>query len=150
MPRTVHATALAALLACGDSAAGDAQPPLPTVPLQVAAHAVEAEVADDRAERSAGLMFRAEMAPEHGMLFVYPDERPRSFWMKNTPLPLSIAYLSATGRVVSILDMEPLSTQPVLSGYGAQYALEMNQGWFAQKGVKVGDKVTGLPPASAE
>lgn len=150
MIRLPHVAALVALLACSDSVAGDAQAPLPIVPLQVAAHTVQAEVADDRAERSAGLMFRDEMTTDHGMLFVYPDERPRSFWMKNTTLPLSIAYLSATGRVVSILDMEPLSTQPVLSGYGAQYALEMSQGWFAQKGVVVGDKVTGLPPASAE
>jgi uncharacterized protein len=125
--------------------AGQAQPALPTIPLRLGAATATAEVADDATERAAGLMFRTEMAPDAGMLFVYGEERPRSFWMKNTPLPLSIAFLSSTGRVVSILDMEPLSTRPVLSGAGAMYALEMNQGWFARRGVKVGDKVDGLP-----
>lgn len=146
----MRALPLVLLLACGESEAGGAaQPPLPTVPLTIGAATVTAEVADDPDERAAGLMFREALETDHGMLFVYPEERPRSFWMKNTPLPLSIAYLSATGRVVSIKDMEPLSTRPVLSDYGAQYALEMERGWFARHGVTPGAKVTGLPPASA-
>lgn len=141
---------LLALLACGESEAGGAaQPPLPTVSLTVGDVTVVAEVADEPDERAAGLMYRESLDDDHGMIFVYPDERPRSFWMKNTPLPLSIAYLSAAGRVVSIKDMEPLSTRPVLSDYGAQYALEMERGWFARHGVTAGAKVTGLPPASA-
>ena len=133
------------LLACGTSDAGGGQPPLPTVTLQVGATPVAAEVADSPEERELGLMFRERLAPDSGMLFVYPTERPRSFWMKNTPLPLTIAYLSAGGQVVSLKDMEPLTTRPVLSGKGAMYALEMEQGWFDAHGVKVGDTISGLP-----
>lgn len=143
---------LAGLLACTASGAGESQgqPPLPTVALQVGATAVTAEVADDPSEREMGLMFRESLETDSGMLFVYPTERPRSFWMKNTPLPLTIAYLSASGRVVSMRDMTPHSTKPVLSRHGAMYALEMEQGWFAAHGVKVGDKVAGLPGPSEQ
>ena len=136
---------VAGLLACSTSDAGGGQAPLPTVTLQVGATPVTAEVADAPDERELGLMFREQLEPNSGMLFVYPTERPRSFWMKNTPLPLTIAYLSASGTVVSLKDMEPLTTRPVLSGKGAMYALEMEQGWFAAHGVKVGDTITGLP-----
>ncbi len=133
------------LLACGTSDAGGGQPPLPMVVLQVGSTSVTAEVADAPEERELGLMFRERLAKDSGMLFVYPTERPRSFWMKNTPLPLTIAYLSAAGEVVSLKDMQPLTTRPVLSGKRAMYALEMEQGWFAAHGVKVGDTITGLP-----
>ena len=122
-----------------------AQPPLPTVTLQVAGQAVVAEVADDDPERTAGLMFRTELPSGRGMLFVYPEARPRSFWMKNTLLPLSIAYLSETGRVVSIADMTPHDTRGVPSGGPAMYALEVPQGWFQAHGVRVGDRIDGLP-----
>lgn len=136
---------VAGLLACGTSDAGGGQPPLPAVTLQVGNTAVSAEVADSPEERELGLMFRERLAPDSGMLFVYPSERPRSFWMKNTPLPLTIAYLSASGEVVSLKDMKPQTTRPVLSGKGAMYALEMEQGWFSAHGVQVGDTISGLP-----
>ena len=121
---------------------------LPTVVLTVGGVDVVAEVADDPSKRAFGLMFRDVLPPDSGMVFVYPSARMLSFWMRNTCLPLSIAYLDASGRIVSISDMTPLVEQGVSSGAPALYALEMEQGWFVRKGVSVGDTVVGLPPAS--
>lgn len=126
--------------------AGDGS--LRTVLLQVGGRTVTAEVADEPAERERGLMFREGLAPDTGMLFVYPEARERHFWMKDTPLPLSIAYLDAAGRVVHLADMTPQSTESVPSLQPAAYALEMSQGWFAAANVRVGDTVTGLPTMS--
>jgi len=125
------------------------QAALPTVVLTVGQVDVVAEVADAPGSRAAGLMFRDALEPDSGMLFVYPNARPRSFWMRNTCLPLSIAYVSAEGVVISLADMDPLHEGGVPSGAPAQYALEMEQGWFARKGVVVGDTIVGLPAASA-
>ena len=122
-----------------------AQPPLPSIELQVGAHQVRAEVADDAEERQLGLMFREKLSEDEGMLFVYPSEENRSFWMKNTLIPLSIAYLDMTGRIVHIADMTPLDIRPVPSGKPAMFALEMNQGWFIEHDVSVGERVSGLP-----
>lgn len=122
--------------------------PLPTIELDVAGHKVEVEVADDDAERQHGLMGRKSLPADHGMLFVFPDSAERRFWMKDTPLPLSIAYIDAGGRIVHLADMQPFDTTPVPSGYPAMYALEMAQGWFARHQVAVGDKITGLPKPS--
>ena len=95
--------------------------------------------------RARGLMHRDAMDPDHGMLFVYPDEAPRGFWMKDTRLPLSIAFADHTGKIVKISDMQPFSLERVPSLYPAMYALEMNQGWFAEHGVEKGDLITDLP-----
>lgn len=121
----------------------------PTIPVQVEGHTLSVEVADDPTERQVGLMYRDSLGADRGMLFVYPDAQPRSFWMKDTRVPLSIAYLDASGVVVHVADMTPLVTTPVPSGSPAMYALEVNQGWFAAHSVTVGSKVTGLPAASA-
>ena len=77
-------------------------------------------------------MFREELPEDRGMLFVFPDERVLEFWMRNTEIPLSIAFADASGRIVRIADMEPLSDAPVSSGAPARYALEVNRGWFAR------------------
>ena len=90
-------------------------------------------------------MGRGGLEPNAGMIFVYPDEAVRSFWMKNTPLPLSIAYISRTGRIVHIADMKPLSPAPVSSIHPTMFALEMTQGWFEAHAVRVGQSVGGLP-----
>jgi hypothetical protein len=124
------------------------QAALPTVVLTLAGVDVVAEVADDVMERASGLMFRDGLEPDSGMVFVYPNSRPRSFWMRNTCLPLSIAYLDAAGIIVSIGDMDPLVETGVPSDAPAQYALEMSRGWFVRKGVSVGERVVGLPPAA--
>ena len=123
---------------------------LPTTQIQVAGHALTVEVADDPTERAQGLMYRKELGDHAGMLFVYPDEQLRSFWMKNTPLPLSIAYLDATGKVVSVADMTPMSTESVPSAGPALYALEVNRGWYEAHGVATGATVSGLPGASED
>ena len=102
---------------------------------------VEVEIADDTAEQRRGLMERTELAENAGMLFVFDREAPRSFWMRNTLIPLSIAYIAADGRIVDIQDMQPLDETSHPSAEPAQYALEVNQGFFAERGVRVGDVV---------
>lgn len=102
---------------------------------------VRVEVADNVVEQAKGLMFRKELGEDRGMLFVYPDERVLSFWMRNTLIPLSVAYMDSEGRIVDIQDMKPLDDRPphYESSEPARYALEVNQGFFERKGVKVGD-----------
>lgn len=107
---------------------------------------VSAEIADNGEERSMGLMYRDSLPAEQGMLFVYDRSEVRSFWMKNTRIPLSIAFIDSKGVIVSISDMKPMDTSSVPSGTPAQYALEMNQGWYSRNDVQVGDRVEGLPP----
>jgi uncharacterized protein len=104
---------------------------------------VRVEVADDLAEQAKGLMDRTTLGENRGMLFVYPDERERSFWMKDTLIPLSIAFIDSERRIIDIQDMKPLDDEPpsYVSAEPAQYALEVNQGFFEERGVKVGDSV---------
>ena len=120
------------------------------VPLILGGTQVSVEVADTPQERAIGLMGRVSLAPDAGMLFVYPDEAVRSFWMKNTPLPLSIAYISKAGQIVHLAEMKPLSEDPVTSVHPTMYALEMEAGWFTAHGVKVGQTIAGLPDSSAQ
>lgn len=102
---------------------------------------VRVEVADDEEEMARGLMGRTALAEEAGMLFVYPEEGELSFWMKDTLIPLSIAYMDSGGRIVDIQDMEALDDTPphYVSAEPAKYALEVNQGFFDERGVEVGD-----------
>ena len=118
---------------------------LPTQTIDVGGHSVTAEIADDAETRARGLMYRESMSADDGMLFVYPDETPRSFWMKDTTLPLSIAFADRQGVIVKIADMKPLDTSRVQSLYPAMYALEMNRGWFDAHGVAAGAKLGDLP-----
>jgi uncharacterized membrane protein (UPF0127 family) len=103
---------------------------------------VRVEIADDLPEQTRGLMDRTALGEDRGMLFVYSDEEVRSFWMKNTLIPLSIAYIDSDGRIVDLQDMKPLDDDPphYVSAEPAQYALEVNQGFFDEHGVKVGDR----------
>ena len=102
---------------------------------------VRVEIADSLSEQARGLMYRKSLGEDRGMLFVYRREQPLSFWMKNTRIPLSIAYIDSKGRITDILDMKPLDDQPphYTSSEPVQYALEVNQGFFDEHGVKVGD-----------
>jgi uncharacterized membrane protein (UPF0127 family) len=104
---------------------------------------VRVELADDLAEQTKGLMDRTTLGENRGMLFVYPEERELSFWMKNTLIPLSIAFIDSERRIIVIQDMRPLDDEPphYVSAEPAQYALEVNQGFFERRGVKVGDSV---------
>ncbi len=99
------------------------------------------EIAKTPEERQKGLMFRKYLENNHGMLFVFSEERILSFWMKNTYIPLTIAFIDERGIVVDIFDMEPFSTEPVVSTLKCKYALEVNRGFFDRCGLKVGDKI---------
>jgi uncharacterized protein len=124
-----------------------AQVALPAITLSVGGKAVIAEVADEPQERATGLMFRKDLAPDSGMLFVMREPDRAAFWMKNTTLPLSVAYVNESGMILEIHDLEPLNEKPVPSAFsGIAYALEMEQGWFAKNRVLAGDRIRGLPP----
>jgi uncharacterized membrane protein (UPF0127 family) len=103
---------------------------------------VQVEIADDTEEMARGLMGRTALAEDAGMLFVYPEERELSFWMKDTLIPLSIAFMDREGRIVDIQDMKALDDTPphYASAEPAQYALEVNKGFFDERGVEVGDE----------
>lgn len=132
----------AALLAvgCGDSPVGTAGcDPGPAEVICLEGQALTVEIADDREERSTGLMNRDSLPEDHGMLFVHPEPDTLRFWMKDTTIPLDLAYLDAEGVIFQIEAMEPLSLEVKESEGLALYALEVNRGWFAEHGVEVGD-----------
>ncbi len=141
---------LAALLLLGGAACQrEFKSGLSQVELTVGGHKLLAEVANGPEARTTGLMFRRTMAQNRGMLFVFPKAEPLSFWMKNTYLPLSVAFLNAQGIVLNIEDMEPQTEISHASRGPAMFALEMNRGWFAASGVKPGDRVEGVLAAPA-
>jgi len=121
---------------------------MPRIQLEVANKPIEVEVADDPTERATGLMYRKTLAVDSGMLFIYPSADIRSFWMENTSLPLSIAFIDSQGVIVNIEKLKPYDRTSVFSKSNALYALEMNRGWFAKNGIETGGKVQGLPPAA--
>jgi len=102
---------------------------------------INAEVARTQAERNRGLMFRKDLADGEGMLFIFETDHVLSFWMKNTIIPLSIAFITHDGRIVDIKNMYPKDINTVSSSRSARYALEVPQGWFSRVGVKEGDIV---------
>ena len=110
--------------------------------LKIKERKIKAEVVRTEPEKARGLMFRQKLGRDEGMLFVYEKEERLSFWMKNTPLPLSIAFLDKKGMIVDIQDLVPFSLQTRVSEFPAQYALEVNQGWFKANGISTGDTVT--------
>ncbi len=120
------------------------------VKIEVDGHAITVEVVSTPETRSKGLMDRDSMAEDAGMLFVYPDEQPRSFWMKNTRIPLSIAFADHTGKIVRIADMTPYTTNNTPSLYPAMYALETNVGWFEKNDVVAGELLSNLPKVQAK
>lgn len=125
----------------------EAQPKLPTQTLTIGKKQVTAEIADDPQKRETGLMFRQKLDPDSGMLFVMPRADKAIFWMKNTLIPLSVAYISPDGVILEIHNMKPKDTTPVPSIFtNIAYALEMDQGWFAQNGIFPTEHIGGLPP----
>jgi uncharacterized membrane protein (UPF0127 family) len=120
------------------------QPALPTVQLGAGMHLIRAEVADTDATRTLGLMHRASLAPNGGMLFVFDAPGAYCMWMKNTLIPLSVAFLDKSGTIINIADMQPHSEQTHCAARPAIYALEMNRGWFAQRGIRAGAALRGL------
>lgn len=119
---------------------------LATMEIGIKGTEIIVEVADTQESRSQGLMDRRSMPENHGMLFVFETESQVSFWMKNTRIPLSIAFIAADGTIRQIEDMEPESLSSVVSQRNVLYALEVNQGWFEKNGIGAGDKII-LPPS---
>ncbi len=126
------------------AAAPAAAQQLPVLQLTAGMHLVRAEVAADNPSRSQGLMHRKSLAPNAGMLFVFDAPALHCMWMRNTYIPLSVAFLDAQGAIINIADMQPHSEQSHCARRPALYALEMTQGWFAQRGIKPGMKLGGI------
>ena len=122
---------------------------MPVLPLSAGIHLIRAEVAYTFDTRMKGLMFRESLGPNEGMLFVFPDVQLHCMWMKNTPTPLSVAFIDENSVIVSISDMQPHSETSHCAAAPARFALEMNRGWFVQKGIKAGAKIRGLDKAPA-
>jgi len=123
------------------------QPDTPTTyKLAINGKYIKAELADNEQARARGLQYRTSLAPDHGMLFAYAEETMMHFWMKDTSIPLSIAFIKSDGVILEIHDMEPFSLENISSAEPTQYALETARGWFKENQIKAGDKVV-LPPA---
>lgn len=127
--------------------AGVAQAEMPRMDLTIGFYRIDTEVAADNTDRQQGLMHRKVLGQHQGMLFVFDQVRAHCMWMKNTLIPLSVAFLDEEGRILNIEDMEPLSEDNHCAARPARYALEMNKGWFAQKGIKAGAKLNGIERA---
>ncbi|HVL07871.1 MAG TPA: DUF192 domain-containing protein [Burkholderiaceae bacterium] len=141
--------ACAALVACAASAVhptqAQAAPPARVVQLNAGMHLIHAELADTPDTRQQGLMHRQSLRPNSGMLFVFEEKAGHCFWMKNTPLPLTIAFLADNGTIVNLADMQPQSEQNHCPRAAVRYALEMQQGWFRERGITAGATIGGLP-----
>ncbi len=121
------------------------QPRLPAIELTTHIHVIQAEVAHTAQEQMLGLMYRQSMGSHEGMLFIYDRLEIRCFWMRNTLIPLTIAFITDDGTIVNTRDMQPETENTHCSNHPVRFALEMNQGWFMERGIKAGSKVQGLP-----
>jgi uncharacterized membrane protein (UPF0127 family) len=143
--RRIPVRFLAALLLAAAALQARADTAMQTLHLKVASHPLKVEVALTDEQHNRGLMFRKQLGRDDGMLFVFDDPGYYAMWMKNTLIPLSVAFLDANGVILNILDMEPQTLDSHGAAGPAVYAIETNVGWFAAHKVKAGDKVTGLP-----
>jgi uncharacterized membrane protein (UPF0127 family) len=116
---------------------------LQRVKLSAGMHLMDVQVASTPEQRQTGLMFRKEMPQQEGMIFVFEQPSQQCFWMKNTLLPLTAAFVADDGTIVNMADMKPQTTDPHCSAEPVRYVLEMNKGWFAKKGIKAGSKLGG-------
>lgn len=118
---------------------------LPRASLSVGIHRIDSQVAKTPEQRSVGLMFRKQMPQQEGMLFIFEQASVQCFWMKNTLIPLTAAFIGDDGVIVNLADMKPLTTDSHCSTKPVRYVLEMNQGWFARRGIKSGHRLVGGP-----
>ncbi|MCM2307760.1 MAG: DUF192 domain-containing protein [Sulfuritalea sp.] len=125
------------------------QPQLPLLELFAGMHRIEAEVAATPESRQTGMMLRTVMAPQRGMLFVFPEAGIQCMWMRNTLLPLSVAFLDEKGKIINVEDMQPKTDANHCSAGPARFALEMNLGWFRSRGLGAGFSITGIGKAPA-
>jgi uncharacterized membrane protein (UPF0127 family) len=133
--------ALASALCASSWADQRPQLELPRLTLSAGMHIIQAQLAATPEQRSTGLMFRTEMPANEGMLFVFEQASQQCFWMKNTLIPLTAAFLADDGTLVNLVDMKPQSLDSHCSTAPVRYVLEMNQGWFAKRGIKAGYKL---------
>jgi uncharacterized membrane protein (UPF0127 family) len=119
----------------------------PRAKLTAGMYVIDAAVAANDADREQGLMYRSHLAPNEGMLFVFNENAGHCFWMKNTLIPLSIAFMRADGTITDIDEMQAETTNNHCPTNNGVYALEMSKGWFASKGIAPGERVEGLPSA---
>ncbi len=145
MKKNLTTASVTALLLFATGA--NAQQAFKVTKLLAGMHTINAEVAANDAERQQGLMNREKMAPNAGMVFVFDQPGKQCMWMKNTPLPLSVAFLDEQGKVINVEDMQPKTLATHCSGRPAKFALEMNLGWFKQRNIKPGSTIAGLPVA---
>jgi uncharacterized protein len=127
--------------------AAGAQESMPVIELTAGFHRIEAEVAAQDRHRQIGLMNRQSMPAQRGMLFVFPQANTHCMWMRNTLIPLSVAFMDEAGKIINIEDMQPHSEDNHCARRPARYALEMNRGWFAQRGISAGTMLRGLDRA---
>lgn len=147
MHRTLTLRLLAGLLA-GAALAAHAQTgpqKLPAQRLTAGIHQIQAEIARTPEQRAIGLMSRPTLGANEGMLFVFEDAAPQCFWMKNTLIPLSIAFIADDGTILQIADMPPQTLESTCSTKPVRLVLEMNKGWFAQRSLKAGSRLAGPP-----
>jgi hypothetical protein len=138
----------AALLVAGPAAAqstADQPQRLQAITLGAGMHNIHAELAITPEQRQKGLMYRRDLASHEGMLFVFEQPQPQCFWMRNTPTPLTIAFVADDGSIVNLDNMKPFDDASHCSAQPVRYVLEMHQGWFAKRGIKAGFKLTGAP-----
>jgi uncharacterized membrane protein (UPF0127 family) len=133
------------LAAAAFCAAQDGPQQLPAIRLSAGYHNIQAEVAQTDGQRQIGLMNRPSMSANAGMLFIFEQPATQCFWMKNTLLPLSIAFVADDGSIVNIDDMKPQTLDSHCSTKAVRFVLEMNRGWFAKRGIKAGAKLKGEP-----
>ncbi len=116
---------------------------LPRVTLTAGMHLIQAQVAATPEQQAIGLMYRKDMPTSEGMLFIFERPTRQCFWMKNTLLPLTAAFVADDGTIVNLADMKPQTTDSHCSAQPVRYVLEMNQGWFAKRGLKAGSRLGG-------
>ena len=136
---------LLAMLGNASQAQNTAQMDLPRTKLSAGIHLIDTQLATNAEQRATGLMFRKEMPVSEGMLFVFEQASQQCFWMKNTLLPLTAAFIADDGTIVNLADMKPQTTDSHCSTQPVRYVLEMNLGWFVKKGIKAGFKLGGKP-----
>jgi len=122
---------------------------MPVLSLNAGIHLIRAEVAYTADARAYGLMRREALGPNEGMLFIFPDESRQCMWMRNTLIPLSVAFIDAQGTIVNVEEMKPGTENTHCATRPVPYALEMNSRWFASKGLKAGTRIGGIEKAPA-